>query len=101
MLHFTHCVCEARYISFPQESPPTYPPISPECRKPMRVLGLFDGIGTGLLVLKELGIEVETYVASEIDPDAIKVSRGPDTEVRVKVQVYTYVPSVYIYRICC
>ena len=28
----------------------------------------------GLLVLKELGINVEVYIASEIDPDAIKVS---------------------------
>ena len=37
------------------------------------MLGLFDGIGTGLLVLKELGIDVDTYIASEIDQDAIKV----------------------------
>ena len=28
----------------------------------------------GLLVLKELGFEVETYIASEIDPDAVKVN---------------------------
>ena len=55
-----------------QESTP-FSPISPEQRKPIRVLGLFDGIGTGLLVLKELGIEIDKYVASEIDPDAIKV----------------------------
>ena len=27
----------------------------------------------GLLVLKELGIKVDVYVASEIDPDAVKV----------------------------
>lgn len=40
----------------------------------MRVLGLFDGIGTGLLVLKELGLEVEKYIASEISPEAIIVS---------------------------
>ena len=70
-----------------QESPPTYPPISPECRKPIRVLGLFDGIGTGLLVLKELGIEVDTYVASEIDPDAIKVSVCVRVYVRMHVCV--------------
>ena len=57
----------------PQASPPTYPPIEPEVRNPIRVLGLFDGIGTGLLVLKELGIDVDTYIASEIDQDAIKV----------------------------
>ena len=56
-----------------QPSPRTYPPITPEYRNPIRVLGLFDGIGTGLLVLKELGIDVEAYVASEVDLDAIKV----------------------------
>ncbi len=28
----------------------------------------------GLLVLKELGIEIDLYVASEIDLDAVKVS---------------------------
>jgi hypothetical protein len=44
-------------------------------RKPIRVLGLFDGIATGLLVLKELGFEIEKYVASEVDPDAVKVTR--------------------------
>ena len=38
------------------------------------MLGLFDGIGTGYLVLKELGFDVEKYVASEIDMDAINVS---------------------------
>ena len=63
------------YLSFFfQEPPKFYPPISAEERKPIRVLGLFDGIGTGLLVLKELGIEVELYVASEIDPDSVKVN---------------------------
>ena len=67
-------VCTSTSFLPPQELPPLFPPIPPEDRKPIRVLGLFDGIGTGLLVLKELGIEVETYVASEVDPDAIKVS---------------------------
>ena len=47
----------------------------------MRVLGLFDGIATGLLVLKELGIEVECYVASEIDQDAMYVSRVQHNEI--------------------
>ena len=46
----------------------------PDERHPMRVLGLFDGIGTGYLVLKELGLEVERYVASEVNPEAISVS---------------------------
>ncbi|XP_077587156.1 DNA (cytosine-5)-methyltransferase 3A-like isoform X2 [Stigmatopora nigra] len=43
-----------------------FPPIGVEKRKPIRVLSLFDGIATGLLVLRELGIQVERYVASEV-----------------------------------
>ena len=27
----------------------------------------------GMLVMKDLGIEVELYISSEVDPDAIKV----------------------------
>ena len=48
-----------------QASPPFFPPIPPEERCPIRVLGLFDGIqiATGLLVLKELGVKVEHYMA--------------------------------------
>ncbi|XP_075056567.1 DNA (cytosine-5)-methyltransferase 3A-like [Mixophyes fleayi] len=48
-------------------------PIPPERRKPIRVLSLFDGIATGLLVLKRLGIKVERYVASEVCEDAMTV----------------------------
>lgn len=33
-------------------------------------------LSSGLLVLKELGIEIERYVASEIDPDSVKVIAG-------------------------
>ena len=40
----------------------------------MKVLSLFDGVGTGLYVLKKLGIKVERYFASEIKPHALKVS---------------------------
>lgn len=58
---------------FQPEVPP--PPPAMEDRQPIKVLGLFDGIGTGMLVLNELGIEVATYVGSEIDQDAIRVSR--------------------------
>ncbi|XP_057714906.1 DNA (cytosine-5)-methyltransferase 3A-like isoform X2 [Corythoichthys intestinalis] len=50
-----------------------YPPIGVENRKPIRVLSLFDGIATGLLVLRELGIQVERYVASEVCEDSITV----------------------------
>uniref|UniRef100_A0A8C2CD18 DNA (cytosine-5-)-methyltransferase n=1 Tax=Cyprinus carpio TaxID=7962 RepID=A0A8C2CD18_CYPCA len=55
------------------EPPRLYPPVLAENRKPIRVLSLFDGIATGLLVLKELGIQVERYVASEVCEDSITV----------------------------
>uniref|UniRef100_A0A673GQD9 DNA (cytosine-5-)-methyltransferase n=1 Tax=Sinocyclocheilus rhinocerous TaxID=307959 RepID=A0A673GQD9_9TELE len=53
--------------------PKLYPPVLAEERKPIRVLSLFDGIATGLLVLKELGIQVERYVASEVCEHSITV----------------------------
>uniref|UniRef100_S4RTF0 DNA (cytosine-5-)-methyltransferase n=1 Tax=Petromyzon marinus TaxID=7757 RepID=S4RTF0_PETMA len=55
------------------EPPKLYPPITPDHRRPIKVLSLFDGIATGLLVLKELGIRVERYVASEVCQDSINV----------------------------
>uniref|UniRef100_A0A4W4E2P9 DNA (cytosine-5-)-methyltransferase n=1 Tax=Electrophorus electricus TaxID=8005 RepID=A0A4W4E2P9_ELEEL len=55
------------------DPPKLYPPVLAEKRKPIRVLSLFDGIATGLLVLKELGIQVERYVASEVCEDSITV----------------------------
>ncbi|MCI4387481.1 hypothetical protein PGIGA_G00074640 [Pangasianodon gigas] len=51
-----------------------YPSIPANQRCPIRVLSLFDGIGTGYLVLKDLGFKVERYVASEIDDESITVS---------------------------
>uniref|UniRef100_A0A8D3EAL9 DNA (cytosine-5-)-methyltransferase n=1 Tax=Scophthalmus maximus TaxID=52904 RepID=A0A8D3EAL9_SCOMX len=50
-----------------------YPPVAAEKRQPIRVLSLFDGIATGLLVLKDLGIQVDKYVASEVCEDSITV----------------------------
>ncbi|XP_046452935.1 DNA (cytosine-5)-methyltransferase 3B-like isoform X2 [Daphnia pulex] len=44
-------------------------------RQPLRVLSLFDGIGTGLVALRNLGIEVEVYYASEVLTAAAAVSR--------------------------
>ena len=41
----------------------------------------------GLLVLKELGFEVETYIACEIDPDAVKVTRSLPS---ASIPDYTY-----------
>ncbi|KAL7872544.1 hypothetical protein SRHO_G00075270 [Serrasalmus rhombeus] len=55
------------------EPPKLYTPVAAEKRQPIRVLSLFDGIATGLLVLKDLGIQVERYVASEVCEDSITV----------------------------
>uniref|UniRef100_A0A8C6UNA4 DNA (cytosine-5-)-methyltransferase n=1 Tax=Neogobius melanostomus TaxID=47308 RepID=A0A8C6UNA4_9GOBI len=58
-----------------QEFEPTklYTPVAAETRQPIRVLSLFDGIATGLLVLKDLGLQVDRYVASEVCEDSITV----------------------------
>ena len=64
-----------------QDLPAFHPPISPEERRPIRVLGLFDGIATGLVALKELGVEVTKYISSEIDTDAIFVSMVQHNEI--------------------
>ena len=47
----------------------------------IRVLSLFDGMSCGQLALQRLGIEVDTYYASEIDKFAIQVAQAnfPDT----------------------
>ena len=47
----------------------------------MTVLSLFDGMSCGRIALRELGAEVETYYASEIDPHAIRqtLHNFPDT----------------------
>ncbi|XP_071804547.1 DNA (cytosine-5)-methyltransferase 3A-like isoform X2 [Asterias amurensis] len=52
----------------------SYPPVDMAKRRPIRVLSLFDGIGTGMVALKELGVMVDCYLASEINEEAIKVS---------------------------
>ena len=44
-------------------------------RRPMRVLSLFDGIGTAKHVLDLLGIDIEAYYSSEIDQNAINVTK--------------------------
>ncbi|XP_076967586.1 DNA (cytosine-5)-methyltransferase 3B isoform X5 [Tamandua tetradactyla] len=55
------------------EAPKLYPAVPAARRRPIRVLSLFDGIATGYLVLKELGIKVEKYVASEVCEESIAV----------------------------
>ncbi len=41
----------------------------------MNVLSLFDGISCAMIALKNLGVKVDNYFASEIDVHAIKVSK--------------------------
>ncbi|XP_054553058.1 DNA (cytosine-5)-methyltransferase 3B isoform X6 [Talpa occidentalis] len=55
------------------EAPKLYPAIPAARRRPIRVLSLFDGIATGYLVLRELGIKVEKYIASEVCEESIAV----------------------------
>lgn len=47
----------------------------------MNVLSLFDGISCGQVALQRVGIKVDRYYASEIEPNAIKVTQHnfPDT----------------------
>lgn len=60
------------------------PPVPPSKRKRIRVLSLFDGISTGLVALKSLGLDVATYYSSEVDEDAMKCSKRNHPEI-VKV----------------
>jgi len=41
----------------------------------MKVLSLFDGISCGMVALDRVGINVDRYLAYEIDEDAIKISK--------------------------
>ncbi|KAM8775976.1 DNA (cytosine-5)-methyltransferase 3B isoform 2-T2 [Rhynchonycteris naso] len=60
-------------VGLEYEAPKLFPAIPAARRRPIRVLSLFDGIATGYLVLKELGIKVEKYVASEVCEESIAV----------------------------
>lgn len=42
----------------------------------LKVLSLFDGIACGMQAFKELGISIDVYYASEIEPNAIKVAKA-------------------------
>lgn len=48
--------------------------LSSDRKRKIRVLSLFDGIGTGKVVLNELGLDTEAYYASEINTDAMLVA---------------------------
>ena len=47
----------------------------------MNVLSLFDGISCGLLALKKCGIRIDSYYASEIEPNAIRVAQKNHPEI--------------------
>lgn len=47
----------------------------------MNVLSLFDGIGSGLLALKNIGIKIDNYFSSEINKDSIKVANYNHPEI--------------------
>ncbi|KAM8798248.1 DNA (cytosine-5)-methyltransferase 3B isoform 2-T2 [Eudromia elegans] len=55
------------------DAPKVFPAVPAAQRRPIRVLSLFHGIATGYLVLKELGIKVEKYIASELREDPLAV----------------------------
>lgn len=54
----------------------------------MKVLSLFDGISCGRVALDRLGVNVEKYVAYEIDEDAIKVSKDNWPEIEHRGDVF-------------
>ena len=49
--------------------------LSIDPQKGITVLSLFDGIGCAMQALKELGIKVNRYYASEVDKSAISIAR--------------------------
>uniref|UniRef100_A0A8C1F701 DNA (cytosine-5-)-methyltransferase n=1 Tax=Cyprinus carpio carpio TaxID=630221 RepID=A0A8C1F701_CYPCA len=61
----------ANNSAFEFEPHRVYPSIPAHKRRPIRVLSLFDGIATGMLIY--LGFKVERYIASEICEDSIAV----------------------------
>ncbi|KAK2091875.1 DNA (cytosine-5)-methyltransferase 3A [Saguinus oedipus] len=48
------------------DPPELYPAVPAENRKPICALSRFDGIATGLLVLRALGSQVDRYIATEV-----------------------------------
>ena len=58
----------------------------------INVLSLCDGMSCGQIALKEIGIKVDNYFASEIDKNAIKVTQDnfPNTIQLGNVMDFTY-----------
>lgn len=55
----------------------------------IRVLSLFDGISSGMVALERAGIEVDEYVAYEIDKSAIKISQKNYPQIKQRGDVTT------------
>lgn len=55
----------------------------------MKVLSLFDGISCGMVALERVGIPVERYVAYEIEPNAIKISKKNYPQIEHRGDVIT------------
>ncbi|XP_046683497.1 DNA (cytosine-5)-methyltransferase 3C-like [Homalodisca vitripennis] len=71
----TFCVMTASQSSRIWAEQQVSVPLQDGQKPALRVLSLFDGISSALVVLKKLHIEVEVYLASEIDEHAIIVSK--------------------------
>lgn len=54
----------------------------------MRVLSLFDGISCGRVALERAGIKVDEYVAYEIEPSAIAISKKNYPDIKQAGDVY-------------
>lgn len=54
----------------------------------LKVLSLFDGISCGMVALERAGIEVDRYVAYEIDKSAIKISNYNYPQIEHKGDVF-------------
>lgn len=65
----------------------------------MRVLSLFDGIACGMQALKNVGIPIEAYYASEIEPNAIKVATTNHPEIEEVGDVTSIDFSQYINKV--
>lgn len=69
----------------------------------MNVLSTFDGIACGLQALKNLGIEVTNYYASEVDKYAMKVAKDNHPEIvhigdvrNVRIKDLPFIPDLVL-----
>ncbi|XP_070579579.1 DNA (cytosine-5)-methyltransferase 3A-like isoform X2 [Ptychodera flava] len=58
-------------------------------KKPMKVLSLFDGISSVSVILDQLGVKVDHYYASEVNPIAITIASAQQC-----ISTVTHVPGI-------